>query len=67
VASGDAADPAHGSESFPAVARCGCLAVAGAALLAEAGSGLYWLVPGVAAAIFFGLVNAWVLLVEIMR
>jgi len=32
-----------------------------------AGGGLYWLVPGVLAAIVFGLVNAWVLLVEILR
>jgi len=52
---------------FPAVASCGCLAIAGATLLALAGGGLYWLVPSVMAAFFFGLVNAWVLLVEIMR
>jgi hypothetical protein len=52
---------------FPAIASCGCLAIAGATLLAQAGGGLYWLVPSVVAAIFFGLVNAWVLLVEIMR
>jgi hypothetical protein len=52
---------------FPAIATCGCLAIAGATLLAQAGGGLYWLVPSVVAAIFFGLVNAWVLLVEIMR
>jgi len=41
--------------------------VAGATLLAQAGGGLYWLIPGVLAAIIFGLVNAWVLLVEILR
>src|SRR5215831_9081610 len=52
---------------FPAIASCGCLAIAGATLLAQAGGGLYWLVPSVVAAIFFGLVNAWVLLVEILR
>ncbi len=52
---------------FPAVASCGCLAIAGATLLAQAGGGLYWVVPSVVAAIFFGLVNAWVLLVEILR
>jgi hypothetical protein len=52
---------------LPAIASCGCLAIAGATLLAQVGGGLYWLVPSVVAAIFFGLVNAWVLLVEIMR
>jgi modulator of FtsH protease len=52
---------------FPPVASCGCLAVGGAALLAQAAGGLYWLVPSVLAAIIFGLVNAWVLLVEILR
>jgi len=36
-------------------------------LLARAGGGLYRLVPSVLAALAFGLVNAWVLLVEILR
>jgi hypothetical protein len=36
-------------------------------LLAAGGGGLYWLVPSVLAAIVFGLIDAWVLLVEIMR
>jgi hypothetical protein len=45
----------------------GCLAVAGVTLLAHGGGGLYWLVPSVLAAFFFGLLNAWVLLVEIWR
>jgi hypothetical protein len=52
---------------FPAVISCGCLTLAGATLLAQAGGGLYWLVPSVLAAIIFGLVNVWVLLVEILR
>jgi hypothetical protein len=52
---------------LPSVVTGGCLALSGATLLAEAGGGLYWLVPAVLAAIFFGLVNAWVLLVEINR
>ena len=43
------------------------MVVAGATLLAQAGGGLYWLVPGVLAAIVAGLVNVWVLLVEILR
>ena len=52
---------------FPGIASCGCLAVAGATLLAQAGGGLYWLVPSVLAAIGFWLLNVWVLLVEILR
>ena len=55
------------SRIIPDVATCGCLAVAGATLLAESGGGLYWLVPAVLAAVIFGLINAWVLLVEILR
>jgi hypothetical protein len=41
------------------------LAVAGATLLAQAGGGLYWLVPSILIATFFGLINAWALLVEV--
>jgi hypothetical protein len=52
---------------LPPVVSCGCIAVAGATLIAEGGGGLYWLVPAVLAAIVFGLVNTWVLLVEILR
>jgi hypothetical protein len=44
-----------------------CLAAAGVGLQAEAGGGLYWLVPAILAALFGGLTNAWVLLVEILR
>lgn len=51
----------------PPVVSCGCLAAAGATPLAEAGGGLYWLVPSVLTALGFGLANTWVLLVEIMR
>jgi len=52
---------------LPSIATCGCLVVAGATLLAEGGGGLYWLVPAVLASVIFGLINAWVLLVEIQR
>jgi hypothetical protein len=52
---------------FPAVASCGCLVIGGATLLAQVAGGLYWLVPSVLLAIIFGLINAWVLLVEILR
>jgi modulator of FtsH protease len=49
----------------PALVSYVCLAVAGATLLAQDGGGLYWLVPSVLVAFFFGLINAWALLVEI--
>jgi hypothetical protein len=52
---------------LPSIVTSGCLALAGATLIAEGGGGLYWLVPAVLAAIIFGLVNAWVLLIEIQR
>jgi len=51
----------------PAITSCGCLIIGGATLLAGAGGGLYWLVPGVISAIVIGLANVWVLLVEILR
>ena len=52
---------------LPPVVTCGCLTIAGATELADAGGGLYWLVPAVLAAVVFGLLNAWVLLIEILR
>ena len=52
---------------FPAGISCGCLVVAAATLLAHAGGGLYWFVPGALGGVAFGLINAWVLLVEILR
>jgi len=42
-------------------------ALAGASLIAEAGGGLYWLLAGVVAALIGAVINAWVLLVEILR
>jgi hypothetical protein len=51
----------------PTIVSCGSLVVAGITLLARAGGGLYWIVPAVLAAIVFGLINAWVLLIEILR
>ena len=42
------------------------VATVGAAA-ALAGGGLYWLVPSTVIAMLFGIVNAWVLLVEILR
>lgn len=51
----------------PGVASCGCLVIGGATLFAQVAGGLYWLVPSVLLAIIFGLINAWVLLVEILR
>lgn len=43
------------------------IAAAGASLLAEAGGGLYWLLAGIILAILGAVLNAWVLLVEILR
>ena len=55
-------------------ARAGLLAAGtmppvtgGVSLLAGAGGGLYWVLAGVVAAILAGVINAWVLLVEILR
>lgn len=36
-------------------------------LLAESGGGLYWTAGGIVASIVAGVINAWVLLVEILR
>jgi hypothetical protein len=41
--------------------------IAGVSLLLRAGGGLYWLVPGLAFSLIVAVVNAWVLLVEILR
>lgn len=41
--------------------------IAGLTLLAGAGGGLYWLVPGVCFALVIGGANGWVLLIEILR
>jgi hypothetical protein len=43
------------------------VAAAGVSLLLRAGGGLYWLVPGVAFSLVVAVVNAWVLLVEVVR
>lgn len=43
------------------------LVVAGILLAAEVGGGLYWWPAAIAVAYFCALVNAWVLLVEILR
>lgn len=41
--------------------------VAAVSLLLEAGGGLYWLVPGVVLCLVVAVLNAWVLLIEIVR
>ena len=51
----------------PMVVSCACIIVAGLTVLTGAGGGLYWLVPAAILTIVAGLVNTWVLLVEIMR
>ncbi|WP_203906886.1 hypothetical protein [Rhizocola hellebori] len=55
------------SRAFPAAAISLLLVVAGITFLAEAGGGLYWVAPVVFVGLLAGLVNAWVLLVEILR
>jgi hypothetical protein len=41
--------------------------VEGWELFLRAGGGLYWLVPGLAFSLVVAVVNAWVLLVEVVR
>ncbi len=43
------------------------LLVAGVSLLLGAGGGLYWLVPGVLLCLVVAVLDAWVLLIEILR
>jgi hypothetical protein len=43
------------------------LAVAGVLLIAGDSVGLYWAVPAVIFVVFAGVLNAWILLVEILR
>jgi hypothetical protein len=43
------------------------LLIAGASLILGWGGGFYWLVPGVMFAFVGGVINTWVLLVEILR
>jgi hypothetical protein len=51
----------------PMAVGCLCVFVAGISLLTGIGGGLYWLVPATILTIAAGLVNTWVLLIEIMR
>ncbi len=43
------------------------LVVAGITLILQAGGGLYWTTPATLVAVLAGLMNTWVLLVEILR
>ena len=43
------------------------IVIGAVSLLLQAGGGLYWIVGGILGAIFGAAVNAWVLLVEILR
>ncbi len=43
------------------------LLLGGVTLLVQAGGGLYWVVPGMLAAMVAAIIGAWVLLVEIVR
>jgi modulator of FtsH protease len=55
------------SRPFTAGLTALSLVLAGAGYSFQGLGGLYWLVVAVLAAVFGGLVNAWVLLVEILR
>jgi modulator of FtsH protease len=41
--------------------------IAGISLIAGAGGGLWWLLAGIIGALVGAVINAWVLLVEILR
>jgi modulator of FtsH protease len=43
------------------------LVVGAVSLIAGSGGGLYWIAAGVITTIFAAVVNAWILLVEILR
>jgi modulator of FtsH protease len=43
------------------------LVVGGVSLWAQTGGGLYWVVPGLIAAMVAAIIGAWVMLVEILR
>jgi hypothetical protein len=43
------------------------LPIAGLSLLLGAGGGLYWLVPGIILSVMVAVLDAWVLLIEILR
>ena len=43
------------------------LLAAGVSLLLHAGGGLYWLVPGLVLCLVVAVLDAWVLLIEILR
>jgi hypothetical protein len=43
------------------------LMIGGVSLLFRAGGGLYWLVPGIVLCLLVAVLDAWVLLVEILR
>ena len=55
------------TQTLPVLVSSGCLLAAGLSVLARGGGGLYWLVPAGLVAILAGLVNTWVLLIEILR
>jgi hypothetical protein len=52
---------------IPPTTRQTQTAIGSISILAESGGGLYWVVAGILGAIFGGVANARVLLVEILR
>jgi hypothetical protein len=61
--------PRRGRLSRQAVILLGTLplVIGGVSIIAGVGGGLYWTAAGMLAAIAAGILNAWVLLVEILR
>jgi hypothetical protein len=54
------------AEAGASAALAGLL-FAGVSLLLGAGGGLYWLVPGIVLCLVVAVLDAWVLLIEILR
>lgn len=67
VSLGDAKGLARLVTRFLAMAPGVLFIVGSTSILLESGGGLYWIVGGIAAATVGAVMNAWVLLVEILR
>ena len=64
---GSAEGTAHASRHFLRAMAAIPVLIGGASLLIQSGGGFYWIAAGVLLGILAGVINAWVLLVEILR
>jgi len=64
---GSAEGTAHASRHFLRAMAAIPVVIGGASLLIQSGGGFYWIAAGVLLGILAGVINAWVLLVEILR